>query len=306
MVPCKAATDLAKGRAWPDTEEVTGSNPVAPTTVLTGQGPVSAWPTALLTCGGRAAAAVCSLAELSGRAGWAVRTDDTGPSPAQRPRSVVTTSRSSPMVGHHADNLPKCTCGGTGEHPLVLVLPSQPTSTLALDQLPRRPGGARRRRSLCACDTAAQIRHRPSCEPPTANAAPSLPSDPMRAGDHAARGPRRHVEPITPTGAARPPSQSTGQRGSDSAAAEPRTPETRPSGHTCMAPDAWTPDAWTPDVRLTDWTRTSAQRTEHADRATTGVAGVRTSSRPATNRWAARPRPGRSVWWRSASHNGSA
>jgi hypothetical protein len=50
-----------------------------------------------------------------------------------------------------------------------------------------------------------------------------------------------------------------------------------------MAPDAWTPDAWTPDVRLTDWTRTSAQRTEHADRATTGVAGVRTSSRPATN-----------------------
>jgi len=32
VVPCKAATDLAKGRAWPDTEEVTGSNPVAPTT----------------------------------------------------------------------------------------------------------------------------------------------------------------------------------------------------------------------------------------------------------------------------------
>ena len=90
---------------------------------------------------------------------------------------------------------------------------------------------ARRRRSLCARDTAAQIRHRPSCEPPTANAAPSLPSDPMRAGDHAARGPRRHVEPIAPTGAARPPSHSTGQRGSDSAAAEPRTPETRPSGH---------------------------------------------------------------------------
>jgi hypothetical protein len=31
VVPCKAASDLAKGRAWPDTEEVTGSNPVAPT-----------------------------------------------------------------------------------------------------------------------------------------------------------------------------------------------------------------------------------------------------------------------------------
>jgi hypothetical protein len=34
VVPCKAATDLAKGRAWPDTEEVTGSNPVAPTIYL--------------------------------------------------------------------------------------------------------------------------------------------------------------------------------------------------------------------------------------------------------------------------------
>jgi hypothetical protein len=34
VVLCKAATDLAKGRAWPDTEEVTGSNPVAPTNLL--------------------------------------------------------------------------------------------------------------------------------------------------------------------------------------------------------------------------------------------------------------------------------
>jgi hypothetical protein len=31
VVPCKAATDLVKGRAWPDREGVTGSNPVAPT-----------------------------------------------------------------------------------------------------------------------------------------------------------------------------------------------------------------------------------------------------------------------------------
>src|SRR4029434_5038897 len=31
VVPCKAAADLVKGRAWPDTEGVTGSNPVAPT-----------------------------------------------------------------------------------------------------------------------------------------------------------------------------------------------------------------------------------------------------------------------------------
>jgi hypothetical protein len=34
VVLCRAARDLGKGGAWPDTEEVTGSNPVAPTTVL--------------------------------------------------------------------------------------------------------------------------------------------------------------------------------------------------------------------------------------------------------------------------------
>ena len=38
VVPCKAATDLAKGRAWPDTEEVTGSNPVAPTSKVLASG----------------------------------------------------------------------------------------------------------------------------------------------------------------------------------------------------------------------------------------------------------------------------
>jgi hypothetical protein len=209
------------------------------------------------------------------------------------------------MVGHHADNLPRTHLRGLVStrsfscSPANRPAPWRWTSSLVGQ-------AARRRRSLCACDAAAQVCRRPSCEPPTANAAPSLPSDPMRAGDHAARGPRRHVEPIAPNGDGPPPRaiprasavrtarlQSRGYR-------RPVRPDTR------MAPVAWTPDAWTPDVRLTDWTRTSAQRTEDADRATTGVAGIRTSSRPATNRWAARPRPGRSLWWRSASHNGSA
>jgi hypothetical protein len=48
VVPCKVATDLAKGRAWPDTEEVTGSNPVAPTnTTLTSGNAVALTITAL-------------------------------------------------------------------------------------------------------------------------------------------------------------------------------------------------------------------------------------------------------------------
>jgi hypothetical protein len=39
--------------------------------------------------------------------------DDTGPTPAQRPRSVVTTSRSSPMVGITPTTCPGRTCGGS-------------------------------------------------------------------------------------------------------------------------------------------------------------------------------------------------
>jgi hypothetical protein len=90
---------------------------------------------------------------------------------------------------------------------------------------------ARRRRSLCACDAAAQIRHRPSCGPPTANPAPSLASDPC---GQATTPPADHGDtsnPLPQRGRPAAPSHSTGQRGPDSAAAEPRTPETRPSGH---------------------------------------------------------------------------
>jgi hypothetical protein len=65
-----------------------------------------------------------------------------GPTPAQRPRSVVTTSRSSPMGEHHADNLPRRHPRGTCAHMLLPCSPGQPTDTLALDQL---PWSARRR-----------------------------------------------------------------------------------------------------------------------------------------------------------------
>jgi hypothetical protein len=106
-------------------------------------------------------------------------------------------------------------------------------------------------------------------------------SGPMRAGDHAAR---RHGG--TSARCARPgrpatPSHSGVQRGADSPAAAPRTPAACPSGH-LAAPDAWTPDAWTLDVRSTGWTDIPTAGLDEADRATTGLAGVRTSSRPAT------------------------
>jgi hypothetical protein len=95
----------------------------------------------------------------------------------------------------------------------------------------------------------------------------------MQAGDHGAHRPRGHVDPLRPIRRwPATPSHSRVQRGADSPAAAPRTPEACLSGH-LDAPDAWTPDAWTLDVRSTGWT----------DVLTTGL-GARTGQRPA---WAA-------------------
>jgi hypothetical protein len=57
----------------------------------------------------------CGRSLLPGEPGGSSGTDDTGPSPAQRPRSVVITFPVQPMVGHHAGNLPRTApAGGTG------------------------------------------------------------------------------------------------------------------------------------------------------------------------------------------------
>jgi hypothetical protein len=126
--------------------------------------------------------------------------DDTGPTPAQRPRSVVTTSWSSPMVEHHAGNLPRTHLRGTCEHLLLLVLPRPTDRHLALDQLPWSARRRARRPSLCACEAAAaQVCRRHSCQPCTGDARPSLPARPdSGSDDQAARGPQRHVEPAAP------------------------------------------------------------------------------------------------------------
>jgi hypothetical protein len=185
-VSCKAATDLAKGRAWPDTEGVTGSNPVAPTTVLAGQRCYQ-----LL-----ADSTPHTPRPRSGRSPRPAEPD--GPSSAGRHEtntSATTTERGhhlpvQPMVEHHARNLPKTHLRGTCEHLLPRVLPSQPTGTLALDQLPWSVRRRARRPSRCDCEAAAQACCRPSCPPRTANARPSLPSQPDPASDdQAARGP---------------------------------------------------------------------------------------------------------------------
>jgi hypothetical protein len=161
------------------------------------------------------------------------------------------------MVGHHAGT---CQDAPGGLVSSWVFSCSQPT-----DRHPgagpapmsaKRPG---RRRSLCACDAAAQVCRRPSCGPPRPTQHHPFPSGPVRAGDHAARGPRRHVEPIAPSG------DGPRHRAIPGSSAV-RTARRQSRGHrrpvrpdTWMAPvawtpDAWTPDAWTPDVRLTDWT----------------------------------------------------
>jgi hypothetical protein len=190
---------------------------------------------------------------------------------------------------------PVSTCSVPGSPP--------PAGTLALDQRPCRPAGPRRRRRRDAGHAAALGCGRSSCEPGTANAAPSL-----RVRPDAGRRPRRPRtaaarRPLRPAGAARHratrgPAR-RGQRGGSAA-------DTRacPAGH-LEAPDAWTPDTWMLDVRSTGWTDIpTADRTRRTGQRPAWPA----SGHPRTGdtRWAARPRPGHGAWGRSATQDGSA
>jgi hypothetical protein len=176
------------------------------------------------------------------------------PTPAQRPRSVATTSRSSPMGEHHADNLPRRHPRGTCAHMLLPCSPGQRTGTLALDQLPWSARRRARRRSLCACEAAAQTCCRPSCRPRTANVGPSLPARPASGSDDQAA--RDHSDPsnrcanrgLSRGTDVRDPARCGQRRRSGRGHRTPVCPDTR------ITPVAWTPVAWTPDLRPTSWT----------------------------------------------------
>jgi hypothetical protein len=153
-----------------------------------------------------------------------------------------------------------------------------PTGTLALDSARGRPSGEGCR-SRDAGHAAALGEGRPSCEPATAKAAPSPRRQTRRRqattppADHGARRPTapnrgtRHTEPL----------QLQRGAGRGGSAAEP---DTWPSGHWTL--DGWTPghvDAGCVDARPLD--RLDGRphgRTGRADRATTGLVGVRTFS----------------------------
>jgi hypothetical protein len=280
----RARARSSAGERFPDTEEVTGSNPVAPTTVLAGHGPFSTWRTALLTRRGRAAAAGCCPPNRVGPP----ELDDTGPPLAQRPHSVVTISWSGPMVEHHAGDLPRTPCGA-GEYLLRPHAPRPPGRRPGPGPAPVSPGG----------EAAPQPGRRPSgglgatVDPRGSQARPTpripFPSGPMRAGDHAARGPRRRVDPLRPTGTARPTATPgparRGQRGGSAADTGGLSFRT-PGWHRTRG--RWMCRRWT-SARPVG--RTSPRRDRGRGQGNDRP-GVRTSSRPATIRWAARPRLG--------------
>jgi hypothetical protein len=191
-------------------------------------------------------------------------------------------------------------------------MPPPPAGTLVWTSARVGPLGPRRRRRQDAGQAAALARVDLMRASHGQRRPLPFPSGPRPAGDHAARRPRGTSTGWTRPGRPATPSHSRVQRGADNLAALPRTGEACPSGHLDARTPGhrtrghWTPDAWTLDVRSTGWTDIPTAGPDEADRATTGLAGVRTSWRPATTRWAARPRPGHGAWGRSAIQDGSA
>jgi len=238
----------AVSRWFADTEEVTGSNPVAPTTVLAGQRADSSWRTALRTDCGRAAAAVCSpLNQMD-----PPEPDDRGPSPAQRPPSVVTTSRSNSMSATTPAACPGRTCGGPGS---TCSFPCSPAHR-------RAPGAGPAPMVGQAASAAPQPVHMPSGGPGLASRLvraahcqrPTILPRQADSGrdDQAAHRPQRHVEPGAPT------------------VAGPAAPTH--SGSSAVR-TARLQRARTPDVCLSG-------HPDHAGGVDTGRPGHRTSARP--------------------------
>jgi hypothetical protein len=235
--------------------------------------------------------------------------DDTGPIPAHRPPSVVSTSRSSPMVGHQPTTCPGRTCGDLGA-PAPPVFPANRPAR-ARDQVPLvgqaasaapRPVRMRKRRPRAGVDPRAS-HALPTFDHPFA-ARPIRAATTKPLTDYSDTSSPVHQTwpiPAAPT----PPRI---QRGADSAAAAAadtgrvsvrtpglhRTHGHRTHGHRTSARPVG---------------RTSARRTADADRATNGEPAVRTSptaTTTATAGWAAQTSLGLPPLRRSATHDGSA
>jgi hypothetical protein len=226
--------------------------------------------------------------------------DDTRPTPAQRPRSVVTTSRSSPLVGITPTPAQDPPAEELGEH---LLRPCF-TGTLAPGQLPWSPGGELGA-GACA-HTRRRCQRRPSSALDTrasdapANGGPSpAPPGPIRATTSKPLTDHSDTSNLVREVACPAPPMYSGSSTLRTAGMQrPRTPDACLSGHPDRTGrvdtgrldtgrlDTGRLDTGRPPEQLVG--RTSARRTADADRATNGVAGVRTSSTATT---AGRPKP---------------
>jgi hypothetical protein len=225
--------------------------------------------------------------------------DDTGPPPAQRPRSVVTISRSSPH-GRPSRQQPAqdAHAGDVAGVPAPSLLPSQSTGTCtgpaplvghaasAAPQPVRMPSGGPGLPWTLVRATHGQRWTIPS-PPGPVRAATTKP-----LADHGDT-----PNPGAPT-VAGPPQRRPGSSAVRTARLQrPRTPNACLSGHPGYTgrPDTGRPDTGRPPDQVG---RTSARRRANADRATNGVAGVRTPRRPRRRRSPAqrrKPRLGCSV-----------
>jgi len=136
------------------------------------------------------------------------------------------------MVGQYAGTLPRPHLRGTWEHPLLPLLPRQPTGTGA-GPAPMDAEQQARRRSRYAYQVAVQVWRRPSCEPRTANVRPSLPARPdSGSDDQAAHRPQRHVQPGAPMWPVPPHRRIPGSSTVRTARLQRLwTPDACPSGH---------------------------------------------------------------------------
>jgi hypothetical protein len=153
--------------------------------------------------------------------------------PAHRPPSVVTTSRSSPWSAITPATRPERTCRGTCEHRLPPLLPHQPAGTWRWTSPHGSTRRRARRRSLHACQAAAQVCRRHSCEPRTANTRPSLPRQ-TRLGQRRPSHSPTTTTPPTPCANVACPAAPTPSGSSAARTARlprPRTPDACPSGH---------------------------------------------------------------------------
>jgi hypothetical protein len=170
------------------------------------------------------------------------------------PRSVVTTSQSSPMVGQYAGTLPRPHLRGTWS---TRSFPCSPANrpAPALDQLPWSPSSERG----AAAGTHTKWQSRSGVDPRASHARPTFdhpfPPGPIRAATTKPRTDHSDTSnPVRQCGRSRRTDGFRIQHGPDSAAAAAvdtgrvsvRTPR--------ITPVAWTPVAWTSDVRPTSWT----------------------------------------------------